>query len=168
MEDGDKAENVGKLGDLIAGIKVAMLTTVDASGTMRSRPMGTLDADFTGDLWFFTSKNSGKSDELQSDSRVNVSYAAPDKNRYVSVTGTARVVHDRHMVEELWSPAHKAWFPKGLDDPDLGLIKVEVESAEYWDSPSGTVTQIIGLVKALATGQRAEVGEHERVELNKD
>ncbi len=68
--------------------------------------------------------------------------------------------------EEDIRPVYKAWFPKGLEDPDLTLMKVTAEKAEYWDSPNGTVVHLLGLVKALATGHRAEIGEHAQVTLN--
>src|SRR5207253_1026725 len=128
--------DVQKLAKLIKGIKFAMLTTADTDGTLHSRPMATQETDFDGALWFFTYADSGKVHELQQDRAVNVSYADPSSNRYVSVSGTAQVVHDRAKAKELWSPAHKAWFPDGLEDPNLALLRIQVTKAEYWDGPS--------------------------------
>jgi general stress protein 26 len=68
-------------------------------------------------------------------------------------------------MEELWNPILKAWFPKGLDDPSICLLKVDVEQAEYWDSPSSTLVQVVGFVKAMVTGQRADGGENEKINL---
>jgi hypothetical protein len=62
-------------------------------------------------------------------------------------------------------PLLKAWFPDGLDDPALALLRVDIEKAEYWDSPSSTVVHLVGFVKALATGKTYEPGEHEKVTL---
>lgn len=141
-----------------------MLTTIDG-GVLRSRPMQTQDFDFDGDLWFFTSSETHKTEEIIKDNRVNVSYAAPDDNTYISVSGTASIVKDREKIEELWTPVYKAWFPKGLDDPNLILLKVSVEQAEYWDSSSSAFVQIAGFLKAIATGERAEGGENEKINL---
>jgi general stress protein 26 len=63
----------------------------------------------------------------------------------------------------LWNPFYKAWFPDGLDDPHLGLLRVDVEKAEYWDSPNSKVVQLAGFVKALVTGQKAKGGDNEKV-----
>ena len=156
---------VQKLGAMIKDIKIAMLTTVDADGSLRSRPMATQSTDFDGDLWFFTRADSPKVDEVRRDEAVNLSYAAPAKQRYVSISGTARLVRDRAKAEELWNPLLKAWFPQGLDDPDLALLKVAVEKAEYWDSPSSTMVHLVGFVKALATGQPYKPGENEKIDL---
>ena len=163
MED-KRQESIKKVNDLIKNVQVAMLTTIDW-GVLRSRPMQTQEFEFDGDLWFFTSSDTHKTDEIEKDRRVNVSYASPSNNSYVSVSGMAEIIKDRAKIEELWNPIYKAWFPKGLDDPTLCLLKVSVEQAEYWDSSSSTVVQIVGFVKALVTGERADGGEHGRVNL---
>ena len=163
MED-TRQEAIKKLNDLIKTVRVAMLTTIDW-GVLRSRPMQTQEFDFDGELWFFTSSETHKTEEIEKDRRVNVSYAAPDSNTYVSVSGTAEIVHNRAKIEELWNPLHKAWFPEGLEDPNLVLLKVKVEQAEYWDSPSSTIVQVVGFVQALVTGERADGGDHGKVNL---
>lgn len=163
MED-KRRESIKKLNDLIKDARIAMLTTIDR-GILRSRPMATQKAESDGELWFMTSSDTHKADEIEKDRRVNVSYAAPDSNTYVSVSGTAQIVSDRQKIEDLWSPIYKAWFPKGLEDPTICLLKVTVEQAEYWDSSSSTLVQIAGFVKALVTGERADGGEHGTVNL---
>ncbi len=163
MED-KRQESIEKVNDLIKDVEIAMLTTMDG-GILRSRPMQTQEAEFDGDLWFFTSTDTHKTDEIEKDNRVNVSYASPAANTYVSVSGTASLVNDKEKIEELWNPILKAWFPKGLDDPTLILLKVSIEQAEYWDSSSSTIVKVVGFVKALVTGERADGGDHGRVNL---
>ncbi len=158
----NRDEAIKKLKDLVEGIDFCMLTTLDG-GYLRSRPMSTQQFEFDGDLWFFTSDNTHKMDEINADDRVNVAYSKPDDNCYVSVSGSAEMVKDRTKIEELWSPILKAWFPEGLDDPHLCLLKVSVEQAEYWDAPSSKIVQLVGFVKALATGQEADYGENEKL-----
>jgi general stress protein 26 len=160
-----RAEAIEKLNNLIEDIDIAMLTTIDTDGVLRSRPMSTQKAEFDGDLWFFTSSQTHKTEEIQRDNRVNLAYAAPSDNAYVSVSGTAEIVNDRAKMEELWNPILKAWFPKGLDDPDICLLKITAEQAEYWDSSSSTLVQIVGFVKAMVTGKRADGGENEKIDL---
>src|SRR5262245_16710212 len=119
-----------QFGDSIQGIPVAMLTTLDEGNELRSRPMATLQADFDGALWLFTHSKTPKVNEVEHDRRVAVSYSDPDEHRYVSVTGHCRTIRDRSKAEKLWSPLLKAWFPQGLDDPDLALLRVDVDHAE--------------------------------------
>lgn len=158
--------DIEKIRDLIKDIRFAMLTTIDTDGSLRSRPMATQESEFDGDLWFFTPASSPKVGEVERDERVNLSYASPDDNLYISVSGTAQLVRDRAKIKELWNPALKAWFPKGLDDPDLALLRVRVEKAEYWDYPSSKMVQLAGFVKAIATGKQADdLGENEKLDL---
>ena len=159
-----REEAIEKLHGLIKDVKIAMLTTLDG-GVMRARPMATQQAKFDGTLWFMTSSRTHKVDEVRADNRVNVSYSDPSHNTYVSVSGRADVVTDRAKIEELWNPIYKAWFPDGLDDPTICLLKVHVDQAEYWDSSSSTLVQVVGFVKALATGKPADGGDHEQLNL---
>ena len=157
--------DVKKLGELIKDISVAMMTTICDDGTLRSRPMVTQQVPFDGTLWFFTRGDSPKVDEVRQHHEVNLSYAKPDAQHYVSVSGTAAVVRDREKLKELWNPMYKAWFPKGLDDPELALLRVDVSKAEYWDSPSSTMVHLVGFVKAIVTGQEYRPGENKKVNL---
>jgi general stress protein 26 len=159
-----REESIGKLNELIKDVKIAMLTTNDG-GVLRSRPMQTQDFEFDGDLWFFTSSDTHKAEEIERDARVNVSYAKPESNTYVSVSGTGSLIKDQDKIDEYWNDIYKAWFPEGKDAPDLVLLKVAVEQAEYWDSPSSTIFQALGFLKAMATGEKADGGENEKINL---
>jgi general stress protein 26 len=163
--DAGRDESVRKLGEMIEGIEYAMLTTVEEDGTLRSRPMATQQVTFDGDLWFFTHASDPKVDEVEREHNVCVAYASPEQQRYVSVSGKARLVRDREKARELWNPAYKAWFPKGLDDPDLALLKVTVEKAEYWDSSQSAFVHMAGFIKAIATGESYQPGDNEKLNL---
>lgn len=160
----DREESIEKLRQLTEGIDFCMLTTID-EGHLKSRPMSTQKFEFDGDLWFFIDSKSHKVAEIAADNRVNVAYSKPEDNTYVSVSGHADVVKDREKIEELWSPILKAWFPKGLDDPSLSLLKVTVEQAEYWEATSGVLVQLYGFAKALVTGEEADWGRNEKIDL---
>jgi general stress protein 26 len=136
-------ENIARLAKLIKGIKMALLTSVAADGSLHSRPMATLDRDFDGTLWFFTSAGGRTADEVEEHRQVNVSYAMPEKQHYVSVSGTASLVRDREKITELWNPLFKAWFPRGQEDPDLALLRVDVEQAEYWDAAASSLVPLV-------------------------
>jgi general stress protein 26 len=155
--------NMQKLADLIAEAGIAMLTTVDADGTLRSRPLATLEMDSEGKLWFFTAMSSGKVSEIDQHRKVNLSYVNLDKQDYVSVSGHARLFRDAEKMRELWTSRVEPWFPEGLDDPDLGLLEVTVNDAEYWDAPASKTQRLLGLAKALSSGNTDRLGEHAKV-----
>lgn len=156
MKTSRSSQSTTKLAKLIHGIQFAMLTTVVRGSTLRSRPMATQKTPFDGTLWFFTDDNSAKAHEIGRDKHVNLSYADPDANRYVSISGRATLVKDETRMRKLWNPIYKAWFPKGLDDPHITLLKVTVDQAEYWDSPTSKVVQLFGFIKAAVTGKKAD------------
>jgi len=159
-------QDVKKLAKLIDGIHIAMMTTIDTDGQLRSRPMATQQMEFDGQLWFFTGKSSHKVVEINGEHRVNIAYADPSSSRYVSISGSARLVSDRAKSEELWNPVLRAWFPRGLEDPDIALLNVTPEKAEYWDTPGSHIGQTIAFVKSIFTGQQAKVGDHGQLSLH--
>lgn len=166
MKTETREESIQHLAKLIKGINIAMLTTVADDGTLRSRPMGTQEREFDGTLWFFTSADTPKVDEVHKEHEVNVAYADAAHHRYVSVSGKAALVRDRKQIQELWKPILKAWFPKGLEDPQLALLRVDVAKAEYWDASSSMMIQAFGFIKALATGKSYEPGENVKLDLH--
>ncbi len=157
------ADAIRRFNDLVRDIKFAMLTTEHIDGYLRSRPMVTQEADADGNLWFFTGLGTAKVEEIRQHRQVNVNYANPDKQAYVSVTGTAELVRDRDKIKSLWSPLYNVYFPKGVDDPDLALIRVHVNEVEFWDSSSSRMVRMAGWVKALITKDPSALGEHGKI-----
>jgi general stress protein 26 len=164
--DTTQRDDLQKLQDLITELGVAMLVTVESDGSLRSRPMHThLDGPFDGTLWFFTRDHAPKVFEIDRDRHVNLSYSCTKSQKYVSLSGMARLVRDRERAERMWSPAYKAWFPQGLDDPELALIRVEVEKGEYWDTAPGAIVHAVGYLKAAMTGTPHTPAGHEKVQI---
>lgn len=158
--------NFQKLRELVKDIDFCMLTTVDESGDLHSRPMSSNgDIDANGDIWFFTNASSHKVSEIAKLPKVNVNFADPDNQRYISVSGTAQLVRDRARIDELWRPEFKIWFPEGKDDPEIALLRVTLEKAEYWDSPSSTIGYALSFVSSLVTGKEPDMGENRKVDL---
>jgi general stress protein 26 len=166
-EPKNRAEAVETLARLIKDIDFAMMTTVDDDGTLRSRPMSTQKAPFTGELWFFTDAHAPKVDEIEREHQVSLAYAEPKDQRYVSVSGTAQLVRDVAKKRELWEPAHKIYFPNGPEDPNVALLKVTVSKAEYWESGSNPVSRAFDFAKALVTGDHEQLGENQKLNLSR-
>ena len=161
-----QSDKLEKLREMIKDIDFCMLTTIDEQGDPHSRPMSSNgDIDKNGDIWFFTQASSHKVSEIQNSPKVNVSFADPDDHRYVSVTGSGRLERDPKKIDELWRPEFKMWFPEGKDDPEISLLRISLEKAEYWDSPSSSIAQVVSFVSSFVTGKEPEFGENEKVEL---
>ena len=137
-------DTVAQFNQLIGGIEVAMLTTIRADGTLHSCPMAAQPADASGAIWFFSGNHTEKVDAIKVDQHVNLAYADPPSQRYVSVTGNCELVRDHDRAKALWDPSYKAWYPKGLDDPNLILLRVIILEAEYWDASQGRMLRLTG------------------------
>jgi len=155
-----------RLWDLINDIEVAMLTTVDAHGRLLSRPLATIKVDGDdGDLWFFAGKDSPKVAQIQREQQVNLSYASPGRQLYVSVAGVASLTQDQALLDKLWSPAYKVWFPDGRQDPQLALLRVRVTSAQYWSAERGWVANVVSAAMAALTGEQYTPDDHDKLDV---
>ncbi len=163
-----RGENLNKVERLLKVIKAGMLTTINSKQQLCSRPMMLQKFDLqAGDLWFFTGKQTGKVFDIEKDARVNIAFASPGSSSFVSVYGEAEIVDDKELEKELWAPALLAWFPEGLKDPNLVLLRIKINTVEYWDS-SSTFVQIVGFTKALLTGEtyKASPSEHGHIHMD--
>ncbi|URM32553.1 pyridoxamine 5'-phosphate oxidase family protein [Cytobacillus firmus] len=155
-------EEIETLLELIKDIDTAMLTTVTEEGLV-SRPMKTQEVEFDGDLWFFTKKETAKYEEILHDQDVNVAYAGKS---YVSVRGKAEIVEDLEKKKELWSKAYEEIMQTSYDDPNVVLIKVKTEAAEYWET--GNFTKKAAFLFKRMTGQNSKSTDiNETVDMNK-
>ena len=155
------------LGELIRDTRFCMLAHRHTDGRLHSHPLTTLDAELGADgrIYFFVSRRTELGQRLRSDGNVNLAYAHPGKDRYVSVTGTARVLEDAQKKRELYSPMVKAWFPDGPEDPELELIEVQIEEAEYWNVEESKLVQLFKMARSAVTGHKPhDLGEHREVQ----
>ena len=159
-----REEGVKHIAEITKDIKFALLTTVNAEGHLHSRPMTTQETEFDGDVWFIGSKDSGSVADIRRSAQVNVSYADTGKNTYLSISGRALLIDDRSKLEELWSDGYKAYFEGGIEDPDIQLIRIDSQGAEYWES--GRTRNLLQMAAATVTGKTSnDHGTNETVKL---
>lgn len=156
-------EDIARIAGIVRSAKIGLLTTTSPEGQLHSRPLAAQDVEFDGDLWFFTQDPSEKVRDIAVHSAVNVAFESG--KGYLSVAGTAEVVHDRAKVDEYWTPAVEAWFPEGREDPTVALIRVRAESAEYWATDEPGIVSAFKIAKAVVTRTQPDVGENRAVEL---
>jgi general stress protein 26 len=158
--DPDAAE---KVKGLIGDERLAMLTTVEPSGKLVSRPMALQRIDDDGTIWFLADRTSAKADQLERDSRVNLAFSS--RGTWISVVGDAYLDGNRTVIHDLWNSGAEAWFPDGPDAPDVTALRVDPHTAEYWDSPGGRVASVLAYAKSKVTGDRPDIGETKVVDL---
>ncbi|WP_108519552.1 pyridoxamine 5'-phosphate oxidase family protein [Bradyrhizobium algeriense] len=153
MEHTSSPSDQAKVWDLIKDSHTALLITIEEDGALQARPMGCLQKQFDGTLWFITFRHSSKLRQIRDDDHVLVAYVKPEKYEYVAISGRAKIVEDKQKLEELWFEGLRVWFPKGPDDPELALLAIEVEKADYWADPASIVTYAFAYVRTRLTGK---------------
>lgn len=138
--------------------RFVMMTTIDEDGGIYSCPMTLQQATDDGAMWFFTSTTTPTARNIERDPRIGVALM-DDSDFYASVYGTASLVTDREKMRQLWDTMVKAWFPQGVEDPHLVLVRLDIARGEYWDSDQNAMLKMFEIGKALATGERPNVGE---------
>jgi general stress protein 26 len=149
--------------EIMRSERFCMLTSVGDEGRLHSHPMTPQEITDDGDAWFFIDTTSEHAENLRREKRVNLAFA--DSSTWLSVAGHASLRDDKDKIDELWSTTVEAWFPDGRDSPGVGLLLVESDSAEYWDSPGGRVASVLAYAKAKVTGGRPDVGESRSTQL---
>ncbi len=155
-----------KLVELLKGFDSAVLVTRTGDGNLHGRPMTVAEVREDGTVFFTANVHSPKVVEIQQDSTVGVFFH--DGGRWVSLSGVAVVVHDRSLIEELWSEKWKVWFPEGKEDPNICLIEVVPRVGEYWDQSGLQGAKFLfDALKAYVTGTppKSNAGHNAKVDM---
>ena len=152
----------GTVAEIMEETRIAVLTYQSLAGALVSTPMGMQDFDDPGTTWFITQRSSDKVKALEADPRVNVSFSS--KAGWVSLAGTAHVSDDTAKLKELWDASAGAFMSGGPEDPDNVLLRIDGDTAEYWESP-GKVGVAIQMAKGLVTDSEPDLGDNDTVTL---
>ena len=116
-----------------------------------------LDEDQVDTLFFFI----GKDNRLAKGGDAMVQFVSKGQDYFACLAGSAQVTNDRAMIDKLWSNQVEAWFPGGKSDPNLALLRFDIDSAELWESDMS----LSGKLKMLFGGQikSGEAGSHAKV-----
>lgn len=158
----DNAHNVDRAWELMKKIGFAMLVTHDG-GKLRARPMSAFVRREENTIYFLTDARRHKDEEIAQNPSINLSFADAGSQKYVSLTGTAEVSNDRAKIKELFSTPAKAWWDSA-EDPNIRVLKVTPDDAEFWDSP-GSVISYVKMAAAAVTGTRPDIGENRKVSM---
>lgn len=160
---------LARIGALVERIGIGMLATRAQDGHWVSRPVEPrmIDGRFDGDLWILTSASSHKVAEIRAHPRVNLSLASPRDNRYVSISGRAVVRRDRARIARLWTARQRVYYPGGPEDPDLTLVRLRVDTVEYWDGPASWLGKAVRFALAAALRNADGMGDNRTVSVQR-
>ncbi len=148
-----------KVRSLLGNFRAAMFTTTDGR-EIHTRPMALLGkaSDFYGSLWFFTDRRSHKIDEINRGVTALLFQNDAD-SAHLQLNGRATHAPDPEKMKALYTPFVKTWFPGGLDDPNITMIRFDAESGQFWETPGGAIQSLAAFAKALVTGAPAKAGD---------
>lgn len=150
------SDDVKKLAELLDDHRICMFTTTGSDGTLRSIPMARQEVDAGQELWFITARDTEHVRDVKSNPNVLLSFSSDDS--WVSLTGRAEVVDDLDKLKELWNTFAEAWLPEGPEGENASAIRVDIDKAEYWDTPGGRIASVLSLVKSKVTGETYDSG----------
>ena len=148
---------------LVRNIPVCMLTTRDVE-VLRSRPMATAIDEENEEFLFLTRASSHKSRELEERTAVNLSFAVPERDLFISVSGDGRVTEDHETARQLWNPYAAAYFPEGPEGQDVAVLRVAPRQAEYWVGGRPQQVEFAEIQQAIETGTQPDLGTNEKVQ----
>jgi len=152
------AEAIDKIKKVAMDADIALFTTNLSKLPLATRPMGTLDVDDEGNLWFLSKNDSDKNHDISHDNQVQLFYSNKGSAEYLSIYGRAQILTDRTKIEEYWTPLAKAWFKEGKDDPTITLLKVTPEDAYYWDTKENKLITLVKIAFSAVTGSNVDGG----------
>lgn len=153
--------NEQKFYEILKGFRNAMIIT-HAGSKLRARPMAIAQLQPSCEMWFITSAECAKSHEIENDTRVLITCQS-DSSSYIAVSGSARVVHDRAKIEQLWQEPYAVFYPKGKTDPEIALIQFTPDEGEYWDAGGlNKVKYLYEAARAYVAGEKIQVKEGEQ------
>src|ERR1700754_1737452 len=162
MANDNTAHDIDRAWELMKKIGFAMLVTHDGD-KMRARPMSAYLERENNAVLFLTDARRHKDEEIARNPNVNLSFADAGDQKYVSVTGTAAVSNDRAKIKQMFSLPAKAWWDSA-EDPNIRVLKITPDDAEYWDSP-GSVISYVKMATAAVTGTRPDLGDNRKVSM---
>jgi general stress protein 26 len=157
MQNGEQ-----KFWKLIGDMHVCMLATLSGN-VIHSRPMHAVARPDYGDIVMLTDKHLAKDNEIERNHHITLTYS-DGSTTFVSVQGTVEVSTDRTIINDVWSPAAKIYWPDGQDDPSIVALVVTPHNVEYWDGDNKLVSGI-KIAYGLATHSTPTLGENKKLHL---
>jgi general stress protein 26 len=140
MRSAEDRKKVDTIWNLVKHEHAAVLVSLRKDGSLDSIPMGCVQSDFDGTLWFLTFRDNPRLHEIEENEHVLVSYVRASRYEFVSMSGRARIVGDGSKIRELWREGFSVWFPDGPDSPNIALIEIDVKTVKSWSKPASFLT----------------------------
>jgi general stress protein 26 len=109
-----------------------------------------LDDKAEATFWFYTQKGN----RLAPGGEAMAQFVSKDHKIFACIQGTLVEETDSAVIDRHWSNMVEAWFAGGRNDPNLLMLRFELDEAEIWEGDESA----LGFFKML-TGAKIEGGE---------
>ncbi len=152
-------EAIDKLKEMVDKIDIGMLcTNVEGSDYVHAVPMSRQEVDEEGNIWFLFSSGSETHRNLLQSDKLSLLYADVGNYSFLSINGTGEISRDRDRIEKYWNKMVEAWFEKGIEDPQIRILKVIPSEAHYWDNKANKLVTFFKVVVSAASGGKLDIG----------
>jgi general stress protein 26 len=137
-EQNMKHKTIEEIAERMAGIDIAILSTHTDAGQIANRPMSNNgDVQFDGTSYYFTFEQARTVADIEANPKVALGFTGAggifSDAIYVAVEGNAELIRDKAEFRKHWTSDLDRWFDKGVDTPNIVLIKVTAARITYWD-----------------------------------
>lgn len=165
-ENLNRKEALDKLQNLVNKIDIGMLCTYPISEDyIHAVPMSRQEIDEEGCIWYLFSKDSQTYKNIKDDNKVSIQFADVGNYTFLSIDGYAEVSEDKERIRKYWNKFVEAWFEKGIDDPNIRILKVEVKDAHYWDNKTNKLVTFLKVASSAISGQNLDIGREGDLDL---
>jgi general stress protein 26 len=166
LENLNKEEGIIKLKKMVDDVKYCFFSTdLKNEDEPTSTVMTAQTVDDEGNIWFFSGIDSDRNRDIKANKKVQLYFSCPEKNTYLTVIGDASIIIDKAKFAELWNPLLKIWFKDGIEDKNISLLKVETNTANYWDIEGGKMINFFKMVAAAITGSQVNESSQGTIKL---
>lgn len=157
VENLSNQEAIAKLKEIAEAARNCFFTTKINSGSPQTRPMALQEVCEHGNLWFISSSESNKNDDIENDNNVQLYFQNNSKYEFLYVKGKATVHTDKETIDKYWTDFANAWFD-GKDDPRVTILKVQPEESYYYETKDSKFIAMSKMLLVAATGIKMEDG----------
>jgi general stress protein 26 len=150
-------EAIKKLKELAEDARNCFFTTKLNDPAPHTRPMALQEVCDQGNLWFISSSESHKNEEISNNAKVQLYFQNNSKYEFLYVLGEASIHKDPALIEKYWTDFANAWFD-GKDDPRVTIIKVKPLDSYYYETKENKLVAMAKMLFVAATGAKIEDG----------
>ena len=144
---------LARMKEMVEASPTCFFCTNAAIGPSRGvRPMSVQEVDDAGSLWFLSSSDSHKNQEIAINPALNLYFKGSEHSDFLNLRGRAEILYDKSRIISLWKFILTTWFTEGVNDPWITMIKFTPEKRYVWDTKHGAAVDGVKILLGAVLG----------------